>query len=130
MCGTFPFEADRIVFIYNKIQEEPMNTGEYTKEGLKIAELISVQGKSVVSKTLINKPTGTVTLFGFDRGEKLSEHTAPFDAMVTILEGQMDISIEGKRYGLGAGEMIIMPADKPHALEAKSPCKMMLVMIK
>jgi quercetin dioxygenase-like cupin family protein len=107
-----------------------MSNGEFTREGLKIAEMITVQGKSVVSKTLINRPTGTVTLFGFDRGEKLSEHTAPFDALVSILEGEMNISIEGKPYSLSAGEIIIMPANKPHALEAMSPCKMMLVMIK
>lgn len=107
-----------------------MNENEYTKEGLKIAGLIEVQGKSVVSKTIINRPTGTVTLFGFDRGEKLSEHTAPFDALVSIIEGEMKIFIEGKPFSLSAGEMIIMPANRPHALEAISPCKMMLVMIK
>lgn len=107
-----------------------MNDNEYLKEGLKLGGLIGVQKKSVVSKTLIDKATGTVTLFGFDRGEKLSEHTAPFDALVSVIEGDMKILIEGKPYSLSGGEMIIMPANRPHALEALSPCKMMLVMIK
>ncbi|HSV98150.1 MAG TPA: cupin domain-containing protein [Spirochaetota bacterium] len=107
-----------------------MDNNDYTKEGLKLGELIGVQDKAVVSKTLINKPAGTVTLFGFDTGEKLSEHTAPFDALVSIIEGDMSIFIEGRPFRLSAGEMIIMPADRPHALEALSPCKMMLVMIK
>jgi quercetin dioxygenase-like cupin family protein len=84
----------------------------------------------VVSKTLINKNAGTATLFAFDRGQGLSEHTAPYDALVTILDGEAEISISGVRNILKKGEMIIMPANKPHALKAITPFKMILIMIK
>lgn len=103
---------------------------EYAREGLVMADLIEYNDNAVVSKTLINKPTGTVTLFAFDKGEGLSEHTAPFDAMVTILDGTVEITISGHPYRLSKGEMIIMPANKPHALKAIEPYKMLLIMIK
>lgn len=103
---------------------------QYSREGLKLAELVAYQKNAVVSKTLINKGAGTVTLFAFDAGEGLSEHTAPFDAMVCVMDGAADIFISGKKHALGAGEMIIMPAGKPHALKANGPFKMMLIMIK
>jgi len=96
----------------------------------KAAELIDYQENSVVSQTLIKKQTGTVTLFAFDKDQGLSEHTAPFDAMVQILEGKADIMISGKSYILEKGEMIIMPAGEPHALKAVEKFKMMLTMIK
>jgi quercetin dioxygenase-like cupin family protein len=107
-----------------------MSVDEYTKEGLKLDALIEYQGGAIVSKTLINKGTGTVTLFAFDKGESLSEHTAPFDAIVNILEGGAKITIDGKPYNLKSGEMIIMPGGKPHALQAVEKFKMMLIMIK
>ena len=91
-------------------------------------ELVAYQAGSVVSRQLLGKPTGTVTLFAFDAGQGLSEHTAPFDAMVSILDGEADITISGKSFHLKAGEMITMPANKPHALKAIKPFKMMLVM--
>jgi quercetin dioxygenase-like cupin family protein len=93
-------------------------------------ELISYQNGAVVSRTLIKRNTGTVTLFAFDKGEGLSEHTAPFDAMVYNVEGEAEIKISGKINALQEGEMIIMPAHKPHALKAVSKFKMLLVMIK
>jgi quercetin dioxygenase-like cupin family protein len=103
---------------------------EYTREGLELEGLVSYQSGSVVSRTVINKPAGTVTLFAFDKGESLSEHTAPFDALVSVLDGTAEITIAGKPYALGRGGMIVMPAGKPHALKAVDRFKMMLVMIK
>jgi quercetin dioxygenase-like cupin family protein len=96
----------------------------------KMTELVDYQDGSVVSRTLIEKKTGTVTLFAFSKGQALSEHTAPFDAMVYILEGKVEITISGSLYNLEAGKMIIMPANKPHALKALDDFKMLLTMIK
>ena len=95
-----------------------------------LIDLVDYQEGAVVSKTLIGKETGTVTLFAFDRGQGLSEHTAPFDAMVCILDGKAEITISGKPNILGQGDMIIMPAKEPHALNAVEKFKMMLVMIR
>jgi quercetin dioxygenase-like cupin family protein len=92
--------------------------------------LIKYQSKSIVSRTLIKKPTGTVTLFAFDEGQELSEHTAPFDAMVQVLDGESEITLSGKPMRLCAGQMIIMPAGKPHAVKAIKRFKMMLTMIR
>ena len=95
-----------------------------------LAGLVDYHKGSVVSNTLIKKATGTVTLFAFDEGEGLSEHTAPFDAMVYVLEGKVEIKISGNPYTLSAGEMVVMPANEPHALTALEPFKMLLTMIK
>ena len=95
-----------------------------------LANLVNYQEKSVVSKTLIEKKTGTVTLFAFDQGQGLSEHTAPFDAMVFVLEGEVEIQISGKPFFMKEGDMIIMPANEPHALKAIKRFKMVLTMIK
>ena len=92
--------------------------------------LVDYQDGSVVSKELIKKEKGTVSLFAFDQGQGLSEHTAPFDALVYILDGQAEISIAGKQYNLKSGETMIMPANKPHSLKAINRFKMLLVMIK
>ena len=96
----------------------------------RLIDLVAYQDQAVVSKTLIEKKTGTVTLFAFDVGQGLSEHTAPFDAMVEVLDGQVEITISGRPFLLGPGEMIIMPAGEPHALKAKTRFKMMLTMIR
>ncbi|MBP7527931.1 MAG: cupin domain-containing protein, partial [Syntrophorhabdaceae bacterium] len=88
------------------------------------------QEHSVVSREIIRKPSGTMTVFAFDEGEGLSEHTAPFDAAVYLLEGEARITIDGEAHSVKEGEMIIMPAGKPHALKAVSRYKMLLVMIK
>ena len=93
-------------------------------------ELVSYQDGSVVSRTVIDKKTGTCTLFAFDAGQGLSEHTAPFDALVQILDGEAEVTISGKAFHLKNGDIIIMPSDKPHALKAIKRFKMMLVMIK
>ena len=93
-------------------------------------EQISYQSGSVVSKTLIDKKIGTLTLFAFDAGQGLSEHTAPFDAVVQIVDGTAAITIDGSLHQVQAGEMIIMPANLPHSLKAEVPFKMLLVMIR
>jgi len=103
---------------------------EIKEQAIKLNGMINYQEGSVVSRTLIGKKTGTVTLFAFDAGQGLSEHTAPYDAMVYLLEGKAEITISGKIYHLEGGEMIIMPANDPHALKAEKPFKMMLIMIK
>ena len=95
-----------------------------------ISDLIKYQTGTVVSRTIINQPAGTVTLFAFDQDQGLSEHTAPYDAMVYLLEGQTEIKISGQTHKLAAGEMIIMPAGQPHALKALAKFKMLLIMIK
>jgi len=92
--------------------------------------LLSYQKDAIVSQTLIDKKAGTVTLFAFDKGQGLSEHTAPFEAMVYVLEGKAEVKIAKKPYHLKEKEMIIMPARKPHALKALTPFKMLLIMIK
>jgi quercetin dioxygenase-like cupin family protein len=96
----------------------------------RLVDLVDYTPGSVVSRTLVKKKTGTVTLFAFDRGEGLSEHTAPFDALVIVLDGEAEITIAGKAHILAAGETILMPANQPHALRAGQPFKMMLVMIR
>jgi len=93
-------------------------------------DLIEYQDDSIVSRMLINKDVGSVTLFAFDEKQKLSEHTAPFDALVQVLDGEAEISISGKNYSLKQGDFIIMPANKPHAVSAIKKFKMMLTMIK
>lgn len=92
--------------------------------------LVTYQEASVVSKTLLEKKTGTVTLFAFDKGQGLSEHTAPFDAMVFVLDGIAEIVIAGNPVMVRQGEMLIMPANQPHALNAVERFKMMLTMIR
>ncbi|HRJ28575.1 MAG TPA: cupin domain-containing protein [Cyclobacteriaceae bacterium] len=95
-----------------------------------LEELISYQPDAVVSKTIIKKSTGTVTLFAFDKGQGLSEHTAPFEALVYLVDGEAEISIAGKPNLVRKGEMIILPANIPHALHALLPFKMLLTMVK
>jgi quercetin dioxygenase-like cupin family protein len=97
---------------------------------LNVAGLAQYQKGSVVSRTIIDRNIGTVTLFAFDAGQGLSEHTAPYDAMVHIIDGEAEITIAGAAHHLAAGEMIIMPANKPHALQAIKPFKMILTMIR
>ena len=95
-----------------------------------LIDLVTYQEGSVVSKTLVKKKTGTVTLFAFDKDEGLSEHTAPFDAMVYVVDGVVEIVINGIPKVLNQGQMVIMPANVPHALKAVERFKMMLIMIK
>ena len=92
--------------------------------------LVAYQAGSVVSRTLVNKKTGTVTLFAFDAGQGLSEHTAPFDALVHVLEGEAAVSIAGAPHAVKSGEMLLLPARQPHALSAVQRFKMVLTMIR
>ncbi len=91
-------------------------------------ELVSYQDGAVVSRTLINQKTGTVTLFAFDVGQELSEHTAPYDALVQVFDGETEITISGQTYHLKTDDLIMMPANQPHAVKALTPFKMMVTM--
>ena len=96
----------------------------------KLAHLVRYQEGSTVSRTIIQKKAGTVTLFAFDQKQELSEHTAPFEALVLILEGEAKITFSGKTHHLKEGEMVIIPADHPHALQAVTKFKMLLIMVR
>ena len=93
-------------------------------------DLVNYQEGAVVSRTLLKREKGTVTLFAFDAGQGLSEHTAPFDALVHVLEGEAEITISGKPHRVRAGELLLMPASEPHALRALTQFKMLLTMIR
>lgn len=99
-------------------------------EILNLAEMVSYQTGSVVSRQITKAEAGNVTLFAFDQGQELSEHTAPFDALVHIVEGESEIIISGKSFHLKSGEAILMPADEPHAVRATQQFKMLLTMIR
>ena len=96
----------------------------------RVVDMIDYQAGAIVSREVVKGKTGTVTVFAFDEGQGLSEHTAPFDALAQVLDGEAEITISGKAHQVRAGEMIIMPANKPHALKAVGRFKMMLVMIR
>jgi quercetin dioxygenase-like cupin family protein len=104
----------------NRIREEPI---EWSVE-------LQVQPDAIVSKTLIERKTGTISIFAFDKDQALSEHTAPFDAFVHILSGHVEIRLNGRKVNVKEGQSLIMPADVPHALTARVPTRMLLVMIR
>jgi quercetin dioxygenase-like cupin family protein len=106
------------------------NNEDLKARAIALAGLVSYQAGAIVSREIVSQSTGTVTVFAFDEGEQLSEHTAPFDAMVIDLDGEADIVIGGAANRVHPGEMIIMPANVPHALKAVTRFKMLLVMIK
>ncbi|SMG42980.1 cupin domain-containing protein [Dethiosulfovibrio salsuginis] len=95
-----------------------------------IRDLVSVQEGAVVSRTLVDRPVGTVTAFAFDKGQALSEHSAPYDALVQVVEGELQISIGAESHTVTSGRWLLMPADIPHALQAKEPSVMLLTMIR
>ncbi len=95
-----------------------------------LGELVRYQQNAVVSKTLLKKATGTVTLFAFDRGETLSEHTAAFDALIYVVEGRLQITVSGTGYSVAGGQTLLMPAHEPHSLTADEPSKMLLIMLR
>lgn len=105
-------------------------SNELKSKPIKVENLLEYQENAVVSREIIRKETGTVTIFAFDKGEGLSEHTAPFDAMVQIVDGTAEIIISGNKNIVEKGEMIIMPANDPHALNAIERFKMILTMIR
>jgi quercetin dioxygenase-like cupin family protein len=99
-------------------------------EVARLTDMVSYQEGAVVSRTLLKRTTGTITLFAFDEGQGLSEHTTPFDAMAQVLEGEAEIAVSGKPLLTAAGEAILLPANQPHALKAVSRFKMLLTMIR
>lgn len=103
---------------------------ELVGKALTLSELVSYQDGSVVSKTLIDKKIGTLTMFSFGAGQGLSEHTAPFDAVVQVVDGEAEVVINGEPQTVSAGQLIIMPANVPHELKAVKPFKMLLTMIR
>lgn len=113
-----------------KYDKEQTGADNLLAQAIKLIDLIDYQEGSVISRTIIDKKTGSLTLFAFDEGQGLSEHTAPFDALVYLLDGEAEIVISGKTLRLKEGEMVIMPANKPHALKAMKKFKMILVMIR
>lgn len=111
-------------------QEHEKNGNDLAAKALNLMDMIDYQEGSVVSRTILDKDAGTVTLFAFDKGQGLSEHTAPYDALVSIIDGQAEITISGNPIAVKTGEMVIMPADQPHALRATERFKMLLTMIR
>jgi len=107
-----------------------MKKNDLKAKAVKTKDLIGYNESAVISRTIIDKPSGTITAFSFDKGQGLSEHTAPFDAMAEIIDGEAEITIEGKKNIVKEGEFIIMPAGKTHALKAVQKFKMLLIMIK
>jgi quercetin dioxygenase-like cupin family protein len=110
--------------------EKQAGGGRIPLQPVKMMDLIEYQKGSVVSRTIIDKKTGTLTLFAFDEGQGLSEHTTPFDALVYCLDGEAEVVISGKAFRLREGEMLIMPAHQPHAVRAVKQFKMILIMIR
>ncbi|NIN51977.1 MAG: cupin domain-containing protein [Nitrososphaeria archaeon] len=107
-----------------------MEHNEKPARPVRLIDLVDYQEGSVVSRTIIDKKTGTVTLFAFDKDQGLSEHITPFDALVYLLDGEAEIVISGNAHRLKEGEIIIMPANKPHAVKALSRFKMILTMVR
>lgn len=96
----------------------------------RVVDMVGYQDGAVVSRTVLKQPAGTVTLFAFDAGQELSEHTTPHDALVQVLDGEAEITIAGRLHRLRAGDLILMPANQPHALRAPARFKMLLTMIR
>jgi len=116
--------------VVSMMKNNSENARELVAQAASLIDLIGYQEGSVVSRTIIDKKAGTVTLFAFDEGQGLSEHTAPYDALVYILDGEANVVISGRPIRLKEGEMTIMPANKPHALTAVTRFKMLLTMIR
>jgi quercetin dioxygenase-like cupin family protein len=111
--------------------EQTQNKGEMPSgDVVRITELVHYQDGSVVSRTIVKRSTGSVTLFAFDEGQGLSEHTAAFDALVHVLEGEAEVVVSGKALRTRTGEAVLLPANQPHALKAISKFKMILTMIR
>jgi quercetin dioxygenase-like cupin family protein len=104
--------------------------GEELPQPAKLADMIEYQKGSVVSRTVVDQKAGTVTLFAFDNDEGLSEHTAPYEALIYIVEGEVEVKVSARSFILEAGDMIMLPANKPHALRGIQRFKMLLVMVR
>ena len=107
-----------------------LEVADLTGQVLDLNGLIGYQDGAVVSRTILDKPVGTLTVFAFDRGQGLSEHTAPYDATVQVIDGEATVTIAGQAHAVKAGEIVIMPANKPHSLKATTRFKMLLIMIR
>jgi quercetin dioxygenase-like cupin family protein len=107
-----------------------VNGGDVAPRVERLTDLVACQETAVVSRTLLKRDSGSVTLFAFAADQGLSEHTAPFDALVQVLQGEVTVRIDGKPYRLGAGDAIVMPAHRPHALQAITAFKMVLTMLR
>jgi quercetin dioxygenase-like cupin family protein len=118
------------IFAFACKENRQQNKEKIMNEIMKLKELVNYQNNAIVSKTIVEKETGTVTLFAFAKDQALSEHTAPFDALVQVIEGRAEIRIAGVPYLVSEGEMLIMPAQQSHALKALTPFKMLLTMIR
>jgi len=114
----------------NKMRQKSELLKSCIGKNKKLSGLVEYAADSIVSKTIIDKSAGTITLFAFDKTQKLSEHTTPFDAVVQIIEGSAKLTIGGKEKIVSAGEIVIMPADVPHAVEAQEKFKMLLTMVR
>ncbi len=111
-------------------QKAENNRGMPVAEVIRLSDLVNCQEDSIVSRTLISQPSTTITLFAFDEGQGLSEHTAPFDAIAHLLEGEAEIVVAGKPLRTTAGEAVLMPANQPHSLKALTRFKMLLTMVR
>lgn len=111
-------------------KQERTGAARYRGRAARLVDLVDYQGDSVVSQQIIHAAGGTVTLFAFDEGQNLSEHTTPFDALAQVLDGEAEIVIAGKRANLKEGDFIVMPANEPHAVKAVTRFKMLLTMVK
>ena len=112
------------------LKQAPEQTGLPPGEPVELAKLVAYQDGGVVSRTLVKKNGGTVTVFAFDKGQSLSEHTAPFDAIVQVLDGEVELVIGGKKVPAQAGQTVLMPAGIPHAVNAITKFKMLLIMVR
>ena len=113
-----------------KTETNPLEINFISAQSTPVAKLVNYQAGSIVSREILKKSSGRVSLFAFDAGEGLSEHTSPFDALVHLLEGEAEITIAGQPHQVRAGELILMPANQPHALKALQRFKMMLIMLR
>ncbi len=113
-----------------KDAEDQKRDERLVAHALRLVDLVDYQDGAVVSRTIIDKATGTVTMFALDQGEGLSEHTTPYDALVYLIDGEAEIVLSGEAFNLTVGEMILMPANEPHALRAVKRFKMILTMIR
>jgi len=111
-------------------KEKPNILAACVGKGQRLANLVEYSKDSIVSKTILDKSAGTITLFAFDKGQKLSEHTTPYDAVVQVLDGRSQLTIDGEEKQVTAGEIIIMPGNAPHAVTAQEKFKMLLTMIR
>ena len=113
-----------------EISHNTDETDKFKARALNTLGMVDYQAGSVVSRQIVKKKIGTVTLFAFDRGQELSEHTTPYDALVVIVDGEAEITISGRAHRVKQGELIVMPANQPHALKAVARFKMVLTMLR